>query len=57
MVATKVQKNVLEDYQKISNGIKSVQLLDKTLATGQISVIEYLSNSIIITVLIIHSWK
>ena len=34
-------KNILDDYQKVTNGIQSVQLLDKALAAGQISVLEY----------------
>lgn len=34
-------KNIMGDYQKVTNGIQSVQLLDKALAAGQISVLEY----------------
>lgn len=34
-------KSILDDYQKVTNAIQSVQLLDKALAAGQISVLEY----------------
>lgn len=34
-------KSILEDYQKVTNAMQSVQLLDKALAAGQISVLEY----------------
>jgi hypothetical protein len=34
-------KSILEEYQKVTNAMQSVQLLDKALAAGQISVLEY----------------
>lgn len=34
-------KSILEEYQKVTNAMQSVQLLDKALVAGQISVLEY----------------
>lgn len=34
-------KSILEEYQKVTNAIQSIQFLDKALAAGQISVLEY----------------
>ncbi|NGY37607.1 hypothetical protein FQU23_008780 [Flavobacterium sp. XN-5] len=34
-------KGILEEYQKINGSMFSIQLLDKALAAGQISVLEY----------------
>jgi outer membrane protein TolC len=34
-------KSIMNDYQKVTNAIQSVQILDKALAAGQISVLEY----------------
>jgi hypothetical protein len=34
-------KSILEDYQKINQSVEPLPLLDKALAAGQISVLEY----------------
>ena len=34
-------KSIMEDYQKINNSVEPIRLLDKALAAGQISVLEY----------------
>ena len=34
-------KGIMEDYQKINNSVEPIRLLDKALAAGQISVLEY----------------
>jgi cobalt-zinc-cadmium efflux system outer membrane protein len=34
-------KSILEDYQKINNSVEPIKLMDKALAAGQISVLEY----------------
>ena len=34
-------KGIMEEYQKINNSVEPIRLLDKALAAGQISVLEY----------------
>jgi cobalt-zinc-cadmium efflux system outer membrane protein len=34
-------KNILGDYEKINQSVEPIKLLDKALAAGQISVLEY----------------
>ncbi|MFT6638778.1 MAG: outer membrane protein TolC [Flavobacterium sp.] len=34
-------KRIMDDYEKVTNAIQSVQLLDKALTAGQISTLEY----------------